>query len=191
MATPDCNPFDTQIAADALDQASECVGMAFAQTFRECDHVRRPLNSLIESPIEAAFWIWWRALHNIDEMLRVGHSLDLQPQVDVETSDGSRYRLDFAVVEYRVAIELDGHDFHERTKEQVAHRNTRDRKLQADGWTVLHISGSEMFRDPLNSVEAVYSICCEKVKESWRAAIKKTIDQMPKPAPKPADEMVF
>ena len=63
----------------------------------------------------------------------------------------------------KVAIELDGHDFHERTKEQVALRNERDRSApQADGWTVLHFSGSELVRDPLKCVQSVLTLCHSK-----------------------------
>jgi very-short-patch-repair endonuclease len=61
--------------------------------------------------------------------------------------DGKRYRLDFAFVPERLAIECDGHDFHERTKEQARHDRSRDRALQLAGWTVLRFTGSEIHRD--------------------------------------------
>jgi very-short-patch-repair endonuclease len=91
-----------------------------------------------ESPLEAAFAAWWHVV----EMLQ-SHNFGLLAQYEV---DGGRYRLDFAVVEYyvqnipepriKVAVELDGHDFHERTREQVDTRNIRDRYLGDAGWTV-------------------------------------------------------
>jgi very-short-patch-repair endonuclease len=56
----------------------------------------------------------------------------------------------------RIAIELDGHDFHERTREQVIHRNKRDRDLQADGWLVWHVSGSEFNSSPESVVREIY-----------------------------------
>lgn len=60
-------------------------------------------------------------------------------------------RVDFAAVDaeaggFRVAIELDGHDFHERTKEQVARDRSRDRDLSARGWRVARWTGSELHR---------------------------------------------
>jgi len=58
-----------------------------------------------------------------------------------------RYRLDFALIGPRkIAIECDGHDFHERTKEQAANDRSRDRALQLDGWMVLRFTGSEIYR---------------------------------------------
>jgi hypothetical protein len=87
---------------------------------------------------------------------------------------GGAYRADFAIttsrydsetpeiqalVGYagpvRVVIEADGHDFHERTKEQAARDKRRDRDLQTAGWTVLRFSGSEIWRAPHECVEDV------------------------------------
>lgn len=62
---------------------------------------------------------------------------------------GRKMRLDFAIYfgSVKVAVELDGHDFHERTKEQAERDKSRDRLLQANGWTVLRYTGSEVWRD--------------------------------------------
>lgn len=46
-----------------------------------------------------------------------------------------------------VIIECDGHDFHERTKEQAARDKKRDRYLQSSGNPVLRFTGSEIYRD--------------------------------------------
>jgi very-short-patch-repair endonuclease len=81
----------------------------------------------------------------------------LLPQQDVEAC-GNRYRLDFMLESGKIAIELDGHDFHERTKEQVEHRNKRDRDLQSDGWLVLHYSGSKFLSEPMNCILEVTAI---------------------------------
>lgn len=62
---------------------------------------------------------------------------------------GHQYVLDFAVIgeAWRIAVECDGHEFHERTKEQARHDRSRDRTLAAAGWTVLRFTGSEIHRD--------------------------------------------
>jgi len=49
--------------------------------------------------------------------------------------------------EVRIAIELDGHEFHQRTKEQVERDYSRDRALARAGWIVVRFSGSEVWRD--------------------------------------------
>jgi very-short-patch-repair endonuclease len=66
----------------------------------------------------------------------------------------------------RLAIECDGHDFHERTKEQAAKDRSRDRALQAAGYTVMRFTGSELYRDPLKCVEEVLRWCS---KHAWGA----------------------
>jgi very-short-patch-repair endonuclease len=74
--------------------------------------------------------------------------LNLIPQVRC-----GPYRLDFVVFHDNefgqlVAVECDGHDYHERTKEQAARDRRRDRALQAAGVSVLRFTGSEIWRDP-------------------------------------------
>jgi len=55
-----------------------------------------------------------------------------------------------------VIVECDGHDFHERTKEQAARDRSRDRALQAGGFHVLRFTGSEIHREPLKcALEAI------------------------------------
>lgn len=49
---------------------------------------------------------------------------------------------------HTIVIEADGHDFHEKTKDQVRRDKSRDRKMVLAGVTVLRYSGSEIFRDP-------------------------------------------
>lgn len=63
---------------------------------------------------------------------------------------GLPYRLDVAVFvgPHKFAVELDGHDWHERLKEQVARDKARDRALTMAGWRVLRFAGSEVWADP-------------------------------------------
>jgi very-short-patch-repair endonuclease len=68
------------------------------------------------------------------------------------------YRVDFLIHDCSVApevarprwiiVECDGHDFHERTKEQARHDKKRDRYLQSLGAKVLRFTGSEIWADP-------------------------------------------
>lgn len=74
----------------------------------------------------------------------------IYPQVAV-----GRYRVDFLLVvecfhetkSRFIAIECDGHDFHEKTKRQAGRERAREREIQAAGITVLRFTGSEIFRD--------------------------------------------
>ena len=50
--------------------------------------------------------------------------------------------------EIKIVIECDGHDFHERTKEQAARDRSRDRELQRLGFKIMRFTGAEIWRDP-------------------------------------------
>lgn len=56
----------------------------------------------------------------------------------------------------KLVVECDGHDFHERTKEQAASDRSRDRALNALGYDVFRFTGSELWRDPWECAEQVY-----------------------------------
>jgi hypothetical protein len=124
----------------------------------------QPENFRFESPIEALFWVWWQLVSNGD------HSVLLARQHRV-TIEERQYRLDFAVLPgvpfdrfgrmwgrpLQIAVELDGHEFHERTPAQVESRDQRDRDLARAGWRVMHFSGREFNRNPMQVVHEVWS----------------------------------
>lgn len=144
-----------------LQEAAKVGGDYFAWHLT-ADIQRNVREHYYESPIEALFHAWWNAVRAKETCGDVG----LRPQCTIEAA-GRKYRLDFVVEwEYRehvhpgfahpmIAVELDGHDFHERTKEQVAQRNERDRDLQSAGWKVYHVSGSELYREPERVVRQI------------------------------------
>lgn len=82
----------------------------------------------------------------------------LMPQAVVEGADETqdwRYRVDFMLIlgsrpTHRkcFAIECDGHEWHEKTKRQVARDKLRDRRLVLDGIVPIRFSGSEIYRAP-------------------------------------------
>ena len=47
-----------------------------------------------------------------------------------------------------MVVECDGHDFHEKTRAQVARDNQRDQDLQELGYLVFRFSGSQIFAEP-------------------------------------------
>jgi len=47
-----------------------------------------------------------------------------------------------------MVVECDGHEFHEKTKEQASADKARDRYLQARGHLVFRFSGSDIWRNP-------------------------------------------
>ena len=85
--------------------------------------------------------------------------------------DDEKSRLDFlltvgkpdAVPEATVAIELDGHDFHERTKEQARRDKSRDRGVAKLGWAVARFTGSEVHASPATCVSEVLAIAAKRL----------------------------
>jgi hypothetical protein len=124
-----------------------------------------------QSPLQAKFAIWFNVARGHHLSLgQLRFALELRPQVWIECPSGPRYRLDFAVepmedwgptallqagYSLKVGAELDGHDFHERTGEQVNSRDRRDRDLAATGWRVLALFRSELRQNPMLVVTEV------------------------------------
>lgn len=75
-----------------------------------------------------------------------------------------KYRSDFTLLNLRyekckVWVELDGHDFHERTPEQAERDKSRDRDLVFEGWTVMRFTGREVVRSPTSVVGEIRAMC--------------------------------
>lgn len=55
----------------------------------------------------------------------------------------------------RLIVECDGHDFHEKTKEQAKRDKARDRELTKFGYPVFHYTGSEIWNDVFKCAKEV------------------------------------
>lgn len=70
----------------------------------------------------------------------------------------SGYRFDFLILDATdgatddrlrgIVVECDGHDFHDRTKDQARRDKSRDREIQYAGFRVLRFTGSEIWENP-------------------------------------------
>ena len=71
------------------------------------------------------------------------------------------------VLHARVVVEIDGHDYHERTKEQAKRDRLRDRMLTQAGYIVFRYTGSEVYHDselPAKEVEGLLSEKAEDIR---------------------------
>jgi len=92
------------------------------------------------------------------ERLEFGQGVDDMPLVVERQIQLDGWRVDFLISTRNwrdgkrgrsfLIVECDGHDFHERTKEQAAKDRSRDREFQGKGYTVFRFTGSEIWRDP-------------------------------------------
>lgn len=95
--------------------------------------------------------------HNIDEP-----TIIIRPQAQL---DG--WRVDFLIHAYdfarkggpkgwrKLIVECDGHDFHERTKQQAAKDRSRDREVQLRDYSVLRFTGSEIYKNAWECADQV------------------------------------
>ena len=87
----------------------------------------------------------------------------INPQENIECGT-KRYRVDFLIVIRRdgqihsFVVECDGHDFHEKTKEQAKKDKKRDRDLLLKGYPVIRFTGSEIFENPDNCAREVVNL---------------------------------
>lgn len=122
------------------------------------------ISDLCESPIEKTLFesiMAYRWCHDgklpyvvCKETLEWDGHWRITPQAQID-----KYRADFLIEDtdcnVKAVVECDGHDFHERTKEQARKDRSRDRDMQAQGYLVLRYTGSEIWRDPWSCVEDI------------------------------------
>jgi very-short-patch-repair endonuclease len=138
----------------------------------ELEFTRQINTNAISSPIEQIFLLEWK-FAGLDKKLNVL----LSPQEPIPTDVGS-FTVDFLIVpdnhnleQVKVAIELDGHEFHERTRDQVRKDKARERAIVQQGVTVLRFSGSEIVRNGRGCVEEVEKF----LRKTMRPAVVQTI----------------
>lgn len=85
------------------------------------------------------------------------HGIVLGQQVPIGT-----YRLDFAFKrrdsDIRIAIELDGHEFHDATPDIAERDRNRDRALLALGWRTARFTGREVVRDAIGCARQAHAL---------------------------------
>lgn len=107
---------------------------------QQCNQViRTPREEIpaFESPIEQLFWNEWQ---------NQGGSFTLELVYQYQPPN-TPYRLDFAHLPSKTAIELDGYEYH-NSRAQFTHDRKRQRELERLGWRFIRFSGSEVIRSP-------------------------------------------
>ena len=160
-----------------IEERSESVAARFVD---ECYHVIRHCESPIESLVLAALFAVrdmqpFTTLHFEDgefpERPEFGEAAFFYPQVKI-----GPYRVDLAVWDASIPLEVrdprimivecDGHDFHEKTKEQARRDKQRDRFLQSRGYKVLRFTGSEIWADPAAIADEILGELA--IDDDWR-----------------------
>jgi very-short-patch-repair endonuclease len=113
----------------------------------------------VVSPIEQIFLMEW-TYQRVEERLGVR----LHPQRRLKEAVGEP-RVDFLISRHKddpegrnlLAVELDGYDFHDRTREQATKDRRRERAIIRSGVPLLRFSGAEICREPRSCVLEVIS----------------------------------
>jgi very-short-patch-repair endonuclease len=133
-----------------IDQLNEMVGRA--------ESCQTPIEQLLGVALEK----------QMERFLPYDYKLHSQYNLEV---CGKKYRADFHVVvsskgeDYGFVVECDGHDFHEKTKEQARNDKKRDRDLMSLGYTVIHFTGSEIFENPFMCANEVLDLITNQLEK--------------------------
>lgn len=161
---------------DYIQQRADCLSSSFIDLCTET--LQEPYienGRMIESPLEQIFIVEWK----FQEHERQGeYHFELFPQFGDPELTG-KYFIDFAirfledaidrfdinalhsVREPLLGIEIDGHEFHEKTKRQVEYQKERERFLVSKGWRLLRFAGTEVFHDPVKCVNEAVKLAYE------------------------------
>ncbi|MEK5038813.1 endonuclease domain-containing protein [Sporosarcina sp. FSL K6-3457] len=118
-----------------------------------------------ESPIEQLMFLALEDLFKHFDLFCDRFLFNIEVQEEVVFRN-AKYRTDITLsiadmereINHEFVIECDGHDFHEKTKEQVRKDKQRERRLMRLGYRVIRFSGSEIFEDPDESALEVWEI---------------------------------
>lgn len=147
--------------AERLHAWVPAIEQAIAHSVSYLETIGQATQSPLEELLGLALWS-----HRVspNKVLKVGphqvwapfvgapNILVIEPQAEV-----GAYRTDFRLalarrdgsrkLQSEIFVEVDGHDFHEKTKEQAAHDKKRDRYFVSKSLPVLRFTGSEVYRD--------------------------------------------
>jgi len=107
-----------------------------------------------DSPLEHLFYIAFRE-HEAMTPISTKNGYFVADIILNTQHEVGHYRIDFLITCYipefgdsvMIAVEIDGHEFHEKTKEQASKRNKRDAYLQTHGYYILRFTGSDVYND--------------------------------------------
>ena len=138
---------------------------SFAESLKSVDPGHSPIELALRHALQIVFmglksqaWhIDQRDCLTLTEIEKIVAAEELVGMLVFSQAIIAPYRVDFLVAlnpgdgrkSAFVAVECDGHEWHERTKEQAAKDKKRDRRLQEQGIAVLRVTGSEVWKSPV------------------------------------------
>ena len=138
------------------------------------------IDEVITSPIEKMLYIaikQARFLSLVGDPL-MDYQLDINAQPEIKI-DKKIYRPDFHLVmtqaikiegiqyvrSYECYIECDGHNYHERTKEQAKNDRTKDRNFMKEGLQLIRYTGSEIYNDAFSCAMEIENFMFKNIEQ--------------------------
>lgn len=173
--------YSNKLLSDFSDEFHTWVESA---VFHDTNKVEQPISELVDSPIEGTLLLatvaYMRLWGDNVVVTKRGKPESLYfykqytdpianiiiPQLQID-----KYRVDFFLTnayakDVKLIVECDGHDYHERTKQQAQRDKARDRHFQKEGYTVLRYTGSEIFRSPFKCAAEVTEMLASLISRS-------------------------
>jgi very-short-patch-repair endonuclease len=127
----------------ALMMRSECGATEYDQILvaKDADTVQAFMDRDLSAPGSSVLIVWPQA------------------RFDGRLVDFMIFSLDWSDTNHRhwrkLVVECDGHDFHNRTKEQVSRDRKKDRRATLNGVDFFRFTGSDIWRDPWGCAEEI------------------------------------
>lgn len=131
----------------------------------------RDLEVWCESPIEIE--MYGALIRTWPPCYKDGRRWDRGPGVLMLQAPLGEFRADFALAAFReygpcfdglgVVIECDGHDWHERTKEQAIRDRRKDRLIQLRGDVIFRFTGREIHRNSERCALEVWNLVLDRL----------------------------
>jgi very-short-patch-repair endonuclease len=138
------------VARVRFNEALKCLSVSWApiavsqraQRFTVPMLYSRPSRPRLDSPLEEALY---------DAMpARMQRTVATQHKI-------GRYRLDFAFIDEKLCIEVDGRSYHSKDEAFVRDRE-RDRWLTSQGWRVMRFASDEVFQHAARCVAEIEAL---------------------------------
>lgn len=130
-----------------------------------------------ESPIEKILYVAMDFVYILREKEFENWNFMVFPQAEVEHKSKT-YRVDFMVsmekyedkiqdvIQKDIVVECDGHEFHQKTKEQVKHDNEREMQIKLAGYDVLRFSGTQIYENPMKCANDIIDYALTKIRRA-------------------------
>jgi very-short-patch-repair endonuclease len=167
---PEYRPNPISVPDDRLNRLINLAVSEIEQLLRaQINHFSKHCESPIEELFAAASLLHREGARHLGvEMYHFGSPFNREKRgCDWDSTDVylqaqiGQYRADFLFDDLHegkrrfIVVELDGHDWHERTKQQATRDKKRDRALVAAGYRIMRFTGSEIYADPGECLQEV------------------------------------